>query len=353
MAAPGQQQTTSAQPNAGQAEEKTAEQTHKNIQALKGLPDSQLLPVMQLFAASLGVKCDACHVRAADGKWEFDKDDKKMKQTARKMIQMTVEINKTNFEGHTDVSCYACHRGSERPVNVPPLPQPVEARAEGPKPVEAWPTPPQIIEKYVQAVGGKDAADKIKSLSIKGSFVTAEGASLPLELAYQSPGKLFTVVTTRQGPVTLALDGGTGWIKNERESRPLNPVEADRLKSLALSLQPMRFPTPLPRMIFAGKEKIGEREAYRIRMSTPDRRRMTLFFDVQSGLLLRRIVLRDTLIGADPEQTDYDDYRDVEGVKIPFSIRMSYPSNNLSGTRKFAEVKANTDVDAARFSMPK
>src|SRR5215471_12369098 len=72
--------STQQQPSqpAGQAEEKTAEQTHKNIQVLKGLPDSQLIPMMQLFDASLGVRCEACHVRTPDNKLEFDKDDKKM-----------------------------------------------------------------------------------------------------------------------------------------------------------------------------------------------------------------------------------------------------------------------------------
>src|SRR5215467_13997981 len=147
------QQPPAAQPAASsQAEEKPVEQTHKNIQALKGLPDSQLIPVMQLFSAALGVRCDNCHVRTPDGKWEFDKDDKKAKLTARKMIQMTIEINKANFEGRDEVSCFACHRGSERPVTVPPLPMPVEARAEGPRPQQQqqppMPTPQQILAKY-------------------------------------------------------------------------------------------------------------------------------------------------------------------------------------------------------------
>jgi hypothetical protein len=339
---PTQQPATAASPG----EDKPVEQTHKNIQVLKGLPDSQLIPMMQLFSASLGVRCDACHVRTPDGKWEYDKDDKKMKQTARKMITMTQEINKANFEGKTEVSCYACHHGGEHPAAFPPLPVAVEARAEAPK-QEAWPTPQQILAKYAQAVGGKEAADKLKSRVMKGSYVTPDGNALPMELTYQSPDKLFSSVTTRQGEIKQALDGNTGWMSNARETRPLNPAELDRLKGLALSLEPLQLKEPYPRLIFAGKDKVGDHEVFRLRMATPDKKRITYYFDTQSGLLLRRLVLRETIIGFDPEQTEYEDYRDVEGVKVPFSIRTSSPAS--SGTRKISEVKANVQVDPSQF----
>ncbi|HMG32494.1 MAG TPA: c-type cytochrome [Blastocatellia bacterium] len=349
-----QQQQANAQPAAmAQPEDKPVEQTHKNIQALKGLPDSQLIPVMQLFSAALGVKCDACHVRTPDNKFEFDKDDKKAKQTARKMIQMTIDINKANFEGRNEVSCFACHRGGEHPVAVPPLPLPVETRAEGPAPQQPMPVPQQIVAKYVQAVGGREAAQKIKSRVIKGSIVIADGTSLPMELTYEGPDRMRSVVTTKQGESVQAFDGAAGWIKTDRETRPLNPYELDRLKTLALSLEPIQIKEPLPRILYGGKEKIGEHEAYRLRMTTPDKKRVVFYFDTQSGLLLRRLILRDTIVGADPELVDYDDYRDVEGVKLPFSIKVSYTSNNISGTRKIADLKTNVPVDASKFAIPR
>jgi hypothetical protein len=176
---------------------------------------------------------------------------------------------------------------------------------------------------------------------------------MPMEMTYQSPDKLIAVVTTRQGELIQALNGSSGWVKNPRETRALNPVELDRVKSLAASLEPLLLKAPYPRMIFGGKEKIGDRDAYRLNLVTPDRKRVRLYFDVESGLLLRRLVLRETPVGPDPEQTDYEDYRDVEGVKLPFSVRVSYTSNNLSGTRKLAEVKTNVALDPAKLGMPK
>src|ERR1022692_3945983 len=102
---------------------KKAEEQFKNIQVLKGIPADQLIPAMQFITASLGVECQFCHVEGA-----FEKDDKKPKQTARKMMEMMFAINRDNFEGHREVTCYSCHRGSTGPIGTPPV------MAEEPKP---------------------------------------------------------------------------------------------------------------------------------------------------------------------------------------------------------------------------
>jgi photosynthetic reaction center cytochrome c subunit len=96
--------------------QKTAVQQFKNIQVLKEIPADQLIPSMQFMAASLGVNCEFCHIEHA-----MDKDDKKPKQTARKMITMMMVIDQVNFNGEREVSCYTCHRGAARPVAIPVL----------------------------------------------------------------------------------------------------------------------------------------------------------------------------------------------------------------------------------------
>jgi len=93
---------------------KPAEEVFKNIQALKGMPSSDLMNVMQSFAKSLGVRCDFCHVMGA-----FEKDDKPEKQTARRMIAMAHQINADNFHGRMRVTCWTCHRGSTDPESAP------------------------------------------------------------------------------------------------------------------------------------------------------------------------------------------------------------------------------------------
>src|SRR5579885_2575925 len=89
---------------------KTAGEQFKNVRVLKDVPADQLIPAMQFITASLGVECEYCHVERA-----FDKDDKKPKVTARKMMEMMFNINKEDFEGHRGVTCYSCHRGAAKP----------------------------------------------------------------------------------------------------------------------------------------------------------------------------------------------------------------------------------------------
>src|SRR5256886_4970380 len=133
---------------------KLAEEEFKNIQALKGIPADQVIPSMQFIAASLGVECEFCHVAHAN-----EKDDKKPKVMARKMIEMMMAINKNNFEGHREVTCYSCHRGSTDPVATPIITdeEPRAAGGEGKKPDAAktsLPAADQLLDKYLAAIGG-------------------------------------------------------------------------------------------------------------------------------------------------------------------------------------------------------
>ncbi len=352
MALGGRAVAVKEQSSGEQTAEKTVEQTRKNIQVLKGLPDAQLRPLMNLISASLGVTCAHCHVRTGE-QWEFEKDDKKNKQTARRMIQMTMELNKNFFEGKPEVSCYTCHQSHDHPISMPSLPRVMPEAATGPRSGEAWVTPQQVLTKYVQAIGGKEAAEKIKTRLLKGTQVMANGASLPLEVYFVAPDKMLTkVITPQQGEIIQALNGATGWLKNARQQRGMDNLELTRAKSLAWSLDPLPLKEPYPRLTFGGKEKIGEREAWQLRLTTPDKRRLQLYFDTQTGLLLRRVMITDTIIGPEPEQIDFEDYREVDGVKVPFTIRFSTVDPLFSATRKFTEVKHNLPMEEAHFNPP-
>ncbi len=141
---------------------KLAEEEFKNIQALKGAPADLVRPSMQFITASLGVECEYCHVRGDHG-MEFDKDDKKTKVTARKMMKMMFAINKDNFEGHREVTCYSCHRGAAEPVGIPIITdeEPKVEAERGKAPGEAksvFPPADQLLDKYLAAVGGEAAS---------------------------------------------------------------------------------------------------------------------------------------------------------------------------------------------------
>ena len=151
---------------------KTAVQQFKNIQVLKDIPGDQLFPAMQFITASLGVECEFCHVQGA-----FEKDDKKPKQTARKMMEMMITINQENFDGKREVTCYSCHRGSINPVATPVVmtadSKPVMAEPREIDEAQAKetgrPTADILFDKYVKAVGGTAAIEKITSRVMKAT----------------------------------------------------------------------------------------------------------------------------------------------------------------------------------------
>src|SRR5260221_5044459 len=149
---------------------KLAEEEFKNIQALKGIPAEQVIPSMQFIAASLGVECEYCHVAHAN-----EKDDKKTKVTARKMINMMMAINKDNFEGHREVTCFSCHRGLTELVSTPvitdeePRPRAQEGRKPGDTQV-ALPSAEELLDKYLGAIGGANALQKITSRVQRGTL---------------------------------------------------------------------------------------------------------------------------------------------------------------------------------------
>lgn len=99
----------SLDPLPASSKEKRSEQEYKNIQLLKGIPAERLMSVMFAFKSSLNVDCDFCHIKDA-----FEKDDKPMKQVARKMIKRMNEINGDGAGGR--VTCYTCHRGQKTPA---------------------------------------------------------------------------------------------------------------------------------------------------------------------------------------------------------------------------------------------
>src|SRR5258708_17134292 len=103
------------------AQEQTVEQVQKNIKVLNGMPQSQFIPAMNFFAASLGVRCNHCHVNN-NGQWDYASDEKEEKAMARMMIKMVIDLNKNSFHGNPEVSCWTCHRGRTSPQGSPNLP---------------------------------------------------------------------------------------------------------------------------------------------------------------------------------------------------------------------------------------
>jgi len=327
-----------------------AEQVFKNIQVLKGTPANQVVPSMQFIANSLGVECDFCHVRGAN-----EKDDKKPKQTARQMIQMQMAINRDNFKGEREVSCFTCHRGAHNPVGVPIIsdteprrPEPEKTEAAAP----ALPTADEILNKYVQAVGGAPALEKITSRVEKGT-ISFGAQQFPVEVAAKAPNKRISSMHTPNGDSITAFNGHAGWIGNPGP-RPPRDMSAPENEAIGFDAT-FYLPTELKKMfaqfrVRPAADKIGGHDVVQLIGVNPGKAPMRLFFDKESGLLLRSVRYADTPLGRNPTQVDYSDYRAQDGIKVPFQWTVARPLGRF--TIQIAELQQNVPVDDKKFEKP-
>ena len=353
---------------AGAQADKPAEQMSKNIQVFKGLPASQLMTVMQFMRASLGVRCDYCHI-AENGKYWMD--DKPAKQTARRMIQMVREINRANFDGQPVVTCNSCHRGQTTPVAVPDISQGAFAnttRADpGPAPPSPLPTVEALLGKYRQALAGKATVESIQTRVSKITWMRPKlvNAGTPsvamiaraepwaMELYQKAPDKYLAVITSPGGMIYQGFNGTAGWIKTPEGQRQMNAQELARIRRLADLFSGLRLREQFARVAVTGKQSIGGRDTYVVEAVAAYGHAEKFFFDARTGLLRRRLVLSPASFGPDPEQTDYEDYREAGGVRLPFNVVFSYLDDNHNGTaRRYTEVKHNLPLDDAQFDPP-
>lgn len=323
----------------------TAGQRFKNIKVLNDMPADQMGKVMNLMSASLGVDCNFCHVEN-----DFAKDGKEEKEAARQMITMTLALNKNYFDNRPEISCNTCHNGKTHPQNAPNL-NVVSAVAEDARPKQPATKPlvDAILQKYSQAVGGRENLAKINSRVVTASRVEPDGKTEPEEIS-QKGSKILIVTKYPQAVVAEAFDGANVWKRAGADEIKLKTDEAEQIKRNAQIFAFNDLKTVYSKIEYRFRDKIDGREVYLINATTAENMRERLYFDVVNGLLVRRVSSVPTVLGVFQYQVDYKDYKDFGGVKLPVTVR--YASPNISWTRKILEVKNNAPIDDAKFNAP-
>ncbi len=321
-----------------------AQPRYKNLQIFKDLPATELDPTMAFISGSLGVRCGYCHVAN-----QFDKDDKPTKLAARRMIQMVFDLNKGSFNGQGAVSCYTCHRGKPTPVSVPAVGQNLWAPSPPAPAAETLPSVKQILEHYVQALGGADALNKINTRIVKGSRIGADGVLVPEEVYQKAPDKILTTISYPQVVFSNGFNGTVAWGHSSRDgAAPLADQLVAQIKRDAVFYKELKIEQLYPSLTVLGKTPVRDMDAYVVQAKPTDGPIEKLFFDVKTGLLVRRYTESDTVLGKLGLQTDYEDYREVDGVKQPFLIHWSFPGRVWG--RKVDEIKQNVSLDDAKFN---
>jgi len=335
-----------------------AGQKYKNLQVLKDIPADDLVPSMQFITAALGVECGFCHVEGTDKRLEFDKDDKKEKKTARLMMQMMFAINKNNFDGERQVTCNTCHRGSPHPQAIPaimaeaPKPEAMEAMHQHDEDPASLPSGAPALARYIHVLGGEAALSKVSTRVEKGNALMPEGPPVAIDIYTKAPDERVSVLHMPKGESVTAYNGQAGWIAFPgRPLREMSAADQQAAKLDAEAFYPLQLEHEFNELkLEEHTEKIGDHETNVVLGLTKGHPPVKLYFEKDSGLLVRMVHYTDTALGLNPTQVDFADYRDIGGVKTPTRWTIARPSGAF--TIKVEEVKDNAPIDDARFVKP-
>jgi photosynthetic reaction center cytochrome c subunit len=336
-----------------------AEEVFKNIRVLRGLPVDEFMGTMGVFSAALGMSCEDCH-SASDTTWEnYALDTSPRKVTARRMVQMMASINQTSFGGRQVVTCYTCHRGSGRPRVTPSLTalygaSMLEDQDDIVRAAKTGPTADQILDKYIQAIGGAQRLAGMTSVVAKGTS-TGYGpeGTRPIEIVARAPSQRATTIHTLDGDNTTVYDGQSGWISAPHKPVAVLGLTGSELDGLRLEAElsfPGRIKETLGQWRAGVPTEIDDKAVLVVQGSRPNGTLATFYFDTETGLLTRLVRYANSKVGRLPTQIDYSDYRDVAGIKMPFNIKVTW----LDGLESIdlTDVQLNVPVDAARFGKP-
>ena len=340
-----------------------AEQAFKNVQALKGISVDDFLATMGIMCASLGFDCQDCHDAAGTDKVDWAADTPR-KVTARRMVNMVTSINRDNFGGRQVVTCWTCHRNRDRPLTTPtfdivygsPTLEPDDQILAS---VPGLARPEEILDKYLLALGGVQKLSTMTSFAAKGTSLGfgGFGGGGRVEIYAKAPDQRSTVIGFPDAPgrdaSVRSYDGRVGWMKTPLSVLGEYQLSGSELDGARLDAQ-LSFPGQIKQVLTNLRTlqpaTLEDVSCDVIQGNGPGRTFMTLFFDKKTGLLVRTIRYGASPIGRIPTQVDYSDYRDVNGIKMPFRFTFSW----LDGRDAFqlSDLQLNVPVDASRFGRP-
>lgn len=217
----------------------------------------------------------------------------------------------------------------------------------------ATPTAQEIIAKYVESIGGREANEKIKSRLVKATIeLSPMGIKGDAESYTAAPNKNYNKVNLAGvGEIIEGFDGTTFWT--------VNPIQGNRDKE-GQELQQAKLSSDFYRELnldklysnwqVKGTEKVGDRDAYVLTGTPKGLEPETFYFDVETGILLRNDSTLISPQGNTPSKVFFEDIREVDGVKVPFKVRNVLPQFEIITT--VTEVKHNFTVEDGKFAKP-
>jgi len=217
----------------------------------------------------------------------------------------------------------------------------------------ASPTVDQIIDRYIAAIGGRAAMEKLTSRASIGTIdVPAMHLSGTVLIHEKAPNKILQVVVINGAAFRQAFDGTVGWTDDPADGpRVLAGIELAEARRDADFYHPLHLRQIYSQLTLAGTENVNDREAYLLEGTAegetdPDK----MYFDEKTGLILRVVNHRHTSDGDQVLQEDFQDYRAVDGIQLPFTILQTGGSSDF--TIKIGEIHQGVALEDGEFARP-
>jgi hypothetical protein len=362
------------------AKPQLAEEAFHNIQVLRGIPVDDFMGTMGVMSAALGFDCSECHTGAGTDRVDWAADTQR-KVIARRMVTMVAAINKENFTGRQMVTCWSCHRGRDKPAVTPSMDivygTPSLEMDDVFQQAPGQPTAEQILDKYIQAVGGAQRLAGLTSYIAHGTSVGfgGFGGGGQVQIFAKAPDQRTTLIEFKDAPdrgdSIRTFNGRAGWIKTPLAVLKEYQISGGDLDGFRLDAQ-LAFPGQIKQILknwrvslpstiedLPGPSsqtsqqpelQLGSHDVQVVQGDRPNGVVATLCFDSKSGLLLRELRYSRSPIGRVPTQIDYSDYRDVNGIKMPYRLTFAWLDGRDSIEIK--DVQVNVPIPEAKFGTP-
>jgi hypothetical protein len=337
-----------------------ADTVYVNVQVLKGLPVDQFNDTMGMFASALLLDCVGCHdpkIATGDPK-AFALSTPRIER-ARQMVVMMNNINRLYFGGQQRVTCFTCHAGDPQPERSPSLRLQYNELVNDASSWKFFPdiaAPPaeKVLARYLEAAGGAQRLAAFTSFAGTGTYLGFETSDteVPYEVVVRAPDQRAEKAETGANDLLWFYNGNSAGRYHPDTPVPLIDFTGWSLSGSRIDTMSL-FPATLAKAFAQwqmGFATIDDKDVVVARGVNPGQSPVNLHFDQETGLLVRLVRWVDTASGPVPVQIDYSDYRDVNGVKMPFHWLKTW--TNGQSDIKLKEIRANVTIDASRFARP-
>jgi phosphotransferase system IIB component len=192
-----------------------------------------------------------------------------------------------------------------------------------------------VLNKYVEAIGGKENILKVKDRTTKMSGAM-RGMNITMTQTLKAPNKFYQLVDFGVGQQSTIFDGEKGKVSAMGQEQSMPPEQTELMK-IGLLYTMLEYKEKGIKYELTGMETINNKDAYRVSFTYPSGKKNTNYFDANTGLIIRQIAEQ----GGGVQTVDFDDYREVQGVKYAFKMSVGTPNGTIDLITSSVEVNTN------------